>query len=113
MNLIKGGGTRASKTNFDSRSSRTDNEVTAFDADVDEINIEEEDTSKSDKALTEEKMDVSAVRSQRTEANESADDFILARKTVVRFVQDSIAEAVDKQKTICRQEWKGKHSFIQ
>ena len=30
--------------------------------------------------------------------SDSADEFILARETVVRFVQDSIAEAVDRQK---------------
>uniref|UniRef100_A0AAV1V506 Integrase catalytic domain-containing protein n=2 Tax=Peronospora matthiolae TaxID=2874970 RepID=A0AAV1V506_9STRA len=59
---------------------------------------EEDDASESAEALTEEKVDVAAVRSQRTEANESSDEFILARETVVRFVQDSIAEAVDKQK---------------
>ena len=40
------------------------------------------------------------MRSKRTTAkdSESADEFILARETVVRFVQDSIAEAVDRQK---------------
>uniref|UniRef100_A0AAV1U1D1 Reverse transcriptase domain-containing protein n=1 Tax=Peronospora matthiolae TaxID=2874970 RepID=A0AAV1U1D1_9STRA len=99
-------------------------EVIAFDADIDNIDIEEDDASESAEALTEEddpsesaealteeddpsesaealteeKVDVAAVRSQRTEANESSDEFILARETVVRFVQDSIAEAVDKQK---------------
>ena len=38
--------------------------------------------------------------SKRTTAkdSESADEFILARETVVRFVQDSIAEVVDRQK---------------
>ena len=40
------------------------------------------------------------MRSKRTIAkdSESADKFILARETVVRFVQDYIAEAVDRQK---------------
>ena len=40
------------------------------------------------------------MRSKRTTAkdSESADEFIVARETVVRFVQDSIAEAVDRQK---------------
>uniref|UniRef100_A0AAV1UX54 Integrase catalytic domain-containing protein n=1 Tax=Peronospora matthiolae TaxID=2874970 RepID=A0AAV1UX54_9STRA len=88
-----------------------DEEVIAFDADIDNIDIEEDDASESAEALTEdndpsesaealteEKVDVAAVRSQHTEANESSDEFILARETVVRFVQDSIAEAVDKQK---------------
>uniref|UniRef100_A0AAV1T3U5 Integrase catalytic domain-containing protein n=1 Tax=Peronospora matthiolae TaxID=2874970 RepID=A0AAV1T3U5_9STRA len=73
-------------------------EVIAFDADIDNIDIEEDDASESEEALTEENTDVAAVHSQRTEANEPADEFILARETVVRFVQDSIAEAVDKQK---------------
>uniref|UniRef100_A0AAV1UCS5 Integrase catalytic domain-containing protein n=1 Tax=Peronospora matthiolae TaxID=2874970 RepID=A0AAV1UCS5_9STRA len=121
---LKGGGTRASKNRFGSRSSRSDEEVIAFDADIDNIDIEEDDASESAEALTEEddpsesaealteeddpsesaealteeKVDVAVVRSQRTEANESSDEFILARETVVRFVQDSIAEAVDKQK---------------
>uniref|UniRef100_A0AAV1T2C2 Integrase catalytic domain-containing protein n=1 Tax=Peronospora matthiolae TaxID=2874970 RepID=A0AAV1T2C2_9STRA len=94
---LRGGGTRASKNRIGSRSSRSDEEVIAFDADIDNIDIEEDDASESAEALTEEKVDVAAVRSQRTEANESADEFILARETVVRFVQDSIAEAVDKQ----------------
>uniref|UniRef100_A0AAV1V3F9 Integrase catalytic domain-containing protein n=1 Tax=Peronospora matthiolae TaxID=2874970 RepID=A0AAV1V3F9_9STRA len=108
---LRGGGTRASKNRFGPRSSRSDEEFIAFDADIDNINIEEDDASESAEALTEEddasesaealteeKVDVAAVRSQRTEANESSDEFILARETVVRFVQDSIAEAVDKQK---------------
>uniref|UniRef100_A0AAV1U0C8 Integrase catalytic domain-containing protein n=1 Tax=Peronospora matthiolae TaxID=2874970 RepID=A0AAV1U0C8_9STRA len=95
-------------------------EVIAFDADIDNIDIEEDDASESAEALTEdndpsesaealteeddpsesaealteEKVDVAAVRSQHTEANESSDEFILARETVVRFVQGSIAEAV-------------------
>uniref|UniRef100_A0AAV1TID0 Uncharacterized protein n=1 Tax=Peronospora matthiolae TaxID=2874970 RepID=A0AAV1TID0_9STRA len=106
-----GGKSRASKNRFGSRSSRSDEEVIAFDADIDNIDIEEDDASESAEALTEEddasesaealteeKADVAAVRSQRTESNESSDEFILARETVVRFVQDSIAEAVDKQK---------------
>uniref|UniRef100_A0AAV1URZ9 Reverse transcriptase domain-containing protein n=1 Tax=Peronospora matthiolae TaxID=2874970 RepID=A0AAV1URZ9_9STRA len=92
---LRGGGTRASKNRIGSRS---DEEVIAFDADIDNIDIEEDDASESAEALTEEKVDVAAVRSQRTEANESPDEFIVARETVVRFVQDSIAEAVDKQK---------------
>uniref|UniRef100_A0AAV1VDR5 Reverse transcriptase n=1 Tax=Peronospora matthiolae TaxID=2874970 RepID=A0AAV1VDR5_9STRA len=105
---LRGGGTRASKNRFGSRS---DEEAIAFDADIDNIDIEEDDASESAEALTEdndpsesaealteEKVDVAAVRSQHTEANESSDEFILARETVVRFVQDSIAEAVDKQK---------------
>uniref|UniRef100_A0AAV1UIH6 Tf2-1-like SH3-like domain-containing protein n=1 Tax=Peronospora matthiolae TaxID=2874970 RepID=A0AAV1UIH6_9STRA len=108
---LRGGGTRASKNRIGSRSSRSDEEVIAFDADIDNIDIEEDDASESAEALTEEddpsesaealteeKVHFAAVRSQHTEANESSDEFILARETVVRFVQDSIAEAVDKQK---------------
>uniref|UniRef100_A0AAV1V5P9 Integrase catalytic domain-containing protein n=1 Tax=Peronospora matthiolae TaxID=2874970 RepID=A0AAV1V5P9_9STRA len=104
---LRGGGTRASKNRFGSRSSRSDEEVIAFDADIDNIDIEEDDASESAEALTEdndpsesaealteEKVDAAAMRSQRTEVNESSDEFILARETVVRFVQDSIAEAV-------------------
>uniref|UniRef100_A0AAV1VH10 Integrase catalytic domain-containing protein n=1 Tax=Peronospora matthiolae TaxID=2874970 RepID=A0AAV1VH10_9STRA len=95
---LKGGGTRASKNRIGSRSSRSDEEVIAFDADIDNIDIEEDDASESAEALTEEKVDVAAVRSQRTEDNESSDEFMLARETVICFVQDSISEAVDKQK---------------
>uniref|UniRef100_A0AAV1UZF6 Integrase catalytic domain-containing protein n=1 Tax=Peronospora matthiolae TaxID=2874970 RepID=A0AAV1UZF6_9STRA len=105
ISRLRGGGTRASKNRIGSRSSRSDDEVIAFDADIDNIDVEEDDASESGEALTEEKIDVSAVHSQRTEANESSDEFILARETVVRFVQDSIAEAVDKQKqTLTRME---------
>uniref|UniRef100_A0AAV1UMI7 Uncharacterized protein n=1 Tax=Peronospora matthiolae TaxID=2874970 RepID=A0AAV1UMI7_9STRA len=89
---------KGSKNRFVSRSSRSDEEVIAFDADIDNIDIEEDDASESAEALTEEKVDVAAVHSQCTVANESSDEFILARETVVRFVQDSIAEAVEKQK---------------
>uniref|UniRef100_A0AAV1UXT3 Integrase catalytic domain-containing protein n=1 Tax=Peronospora matthiolae TaxID=2874970 RepID=A0AAV1UXT3_9STRA len=117
---LRGGETCASKNRFVSRSSRSDKKIIAFDADIDNIDIEEDDASESAEALTEEddpseseealtedndpsesaealteeKVVVAAVRSQHTEANESSDEFILARETVVRFVQDSIAEAV-------------------
>ena len=45
-------------------------------------------------------MFLSAVHSKSTVAkdSESADDFVLARETVVRFVQDSNEESVDRQK---------------
>uniref|UniRef100_A0AAV1T6K9 Integrase catalytic domain-containing protein n=1 Tax=Peronospora matthiolae TaxID=2874970 RepID=A0AAV1T6K9_9STRA len=95
---LRGGGTRASKNLFGLCSSRSDEEVIAFDADIDNIDIEEDDASESAEALTEEKIDVAAVHSQRTEANKSVDEFMLARETVVRFVQDSITETVDEQK---------------
>uniref|UniRef100_A0AAV1U0Q1 Integrase catalytic domain-containing protein n=1 Tax=Peronospora matthiolae TaxID=2874970 RepID=A0AAV1U0Q1_9STRA len=51
---LRGGGTRASKNRFGSRSSRSDEEVIAFDADIDNIDIEEDDASESAEALTEE-----------------------------------------------------------
>uniref|UniRef100_A0AAV1US85 Reverse transcriptase domain-containing protein n=1 Tax=Peronospora matthiolae TaxID=2874970 RepID=A0AAV1US85_9STRA len=95
---LRGGQTRASKHQIGSRSSRSDEEVIAFDADIDDIDIEEDDASESAEALTEETIDVAAGHSQRTEANESSDEFILARETVVRFVQDSITETVEEQK---------------
>uniref|UniRef100_A0AAV1VPE6 Reverse transcriptase domain-containing protein n=1 Tax=Peronospora matthiolae TaxID=2874970 RepID=A0AAV1VPE6_9STRA len=72
---LRGRGTRASKNRFGSRSSLSDDEVSAFDADIDNIDIEEDDASESAEALTEEKVDVAAVRSQHTEANESSDEF--------------------------------------
>ena len=56
----------------------------------------------SEDALTTQVTDIATVRSKRTTAkdSESADEFIVARETIVRFVQDSIAEAwTDKRKT--------------
>ena len=48
----------------------------------------------------EEEMSLSAARTRRTERNNtsSAEAFLLAIEAVVRFVQDSIAHAVDRQK---------------
>ena len=95
-----GGGNHSSERQVGSHSSRTDHEVTTYDADVDHIDFGEEDVSKSEGALTTQVTDLATVRSKRTIAkdSESADEFILDRETVVRFVQDSIAEAVDRQK---------------
>ena len=102
-----------------SHSSLTDHEVTTFGAYVHHINFGEEEESKSEDdlihhntdqisitpsaskdTLIEATSDLSTVRSKRTTSkySESADEFILARETVVRLVQDSIAEAVDRQK---------------
>ena len=42
-----------------------------------------------------------AVRTKRTEkgkTTESAEEFLLTREGIIRFVQDSIASAVDRQK---------------
>ena len=116
---LRGGGTHSSNRQSGSHSSRADNAVTTFDADVDHIESSEEGESKSKDAiaghdtdqisitpsaskdtLTEATIDRGTVRSKSTAAkySESADEFILACETVVRFVQDSIAEAVDRQK---------------
>jgi hypothetical protein len=50
--------------------------------------------------VDEEDMRVSAVRASRTAVQQtaSAEDFLLTRQAVVRFVQDSIAHSVDRQK---------------
>ena len=64
------------------------------DTTVNELDISEE-------TLTDEKNSLLAVRSERTEkdnAIEPAEEFLLTRESVVRFVQDSIANAVDRQK---------------
>ena len=55
--------------------------------------------SASEDTLEEATSDLAAVHFKITVAkdSESADEFILARETVARFVQDSIAE-VDRQK---------------
>ena len=94
------GRTHSGERQVGSHSSRTDHEVTTYDADVDHIDFGEEEKSKSEGTLSTQVTDLAAVRSKRTIAkdSESADEFILARETVVRFVQDSIAEAVDRQK---------------
>ena len=81
--------------------------VTTFDADVDHIGFGEEDESKSEDdlnhhdtdqisitpsaskdTLTEATSDIATVRSNSTAAkdSESADEFMLARETVVHFV---------------------------
>ncbi|CAI5709835.1 unnamed protein product [Peronospora effusa] len=119
---LRGGGTRSSENQSGSCSSRDDVMVDAKVTEVVPFDFGEEEESKSDDALTdydaedvsivrgitsensnvlaELVADISAVHSQCTAAksNESAEDFLLTREAVVRFVQDSIAEAVDKQK---------------
>ncbi|CAI5738235.1 unnamed protein product [Peronospora farinosa] len=116
------GGTRSSENQSGSSSSRDDVMVDAKVTEIVPFDFGEEEESKSDDALTDNDADdisivrgitsensnvlaklvtdISAVHSQCTAAksNESAEDFLLTREAVVRFVQDSIAEAVDKQK---------------
>ncbi|CAI5745402.1 unnamed protein product [Peronospora destructor] len=122
-----GGGTRSSKNRFGSCSSRVDANVVTYDADVDQVDIDEEDhlnnsddaiidsdddddagifsivndyASEEEDNLAEEENNLLAVRTKRTERQnkESAENFLLTREAVVRFVQDSIANAVDRQK---------------
>ena len=96
---LRGGG-YSSERQIDSHSSRNDHEVNTYDADVYHIDFGEEEESKSEDVLTTQVTDLATVRFKRTTAknSESADAFILARETVIRFVQDSTAEAVDRQK---------------
>uniref|UniRef100_A0AAV1V649 Uncharacterized protein n=1 Tax=Peronospora matthiolae TaxID=2874970 RepID=A0AAV1V649_9STRA len=84
------------------------------DADVDAIDIDDDDDgddagifsiandghSEDDDALTGEDNVLSAVHTKRTAVNkdESAEGFVLTREGVVRFVKDSVADALDRQK---------------
>ena len=116
---IRGGGTRSSKNRFGSCSSRVDANVVTYDADVDQVDIDEEShfnnsdnaiidsdddddagifsivndsSSEEDENLAEEEKTLLAVRTKRTDIQnkESAENFLLTREAVVRFVQDSI-----------------------
>uniref|UniRef100_A0AAV1TEB2 Uncharacterized protein n=1 Tax=Peronospora matthiolae TaxID=2874970 RepID=A0AAV1TEB2_9STRA len=83
-----------------------------MNADVDAIDIDDDDEdagifsiandchSEDDDALTGADNVLSAVHTKRTAAdkNESAEEFLLTGKAVVRFVQDSIADAIDRKK---------------
>ena len=97
---MRGRGNHSSERQLGSHSSRTDHEVTTYDADVDHIDFGDEEESKIEDALTTQVTDHATVRSKRTAAkySVSADEFILARETGVRFVRYSIAEAVGRQK---------------
>ena len=57
-------------------------------------------TSEDENTLAEKEDDLLAVctRHPATNQSESAEDFLLAREAVVHFVQESIANAVDRQK---------------
>ena len=66
-------------------------------------------------ALTNEVDDISAVRIGSTEDKNKtvpAGDFLFAREALLRFVQNTIADAVDRQKWNSEQKCKSKHSFI-
>ena len=49
---LRGGENRSSERQLGSHSSRTDHEVTTYDADIDHIDFGEEEESKSEDALT-------------------------------------------------------------
>uniref|UniRef100_A0AAV1T8M2 Uncharacterized protein n=1 Tax=Peronospora matthiolae TaxID=2874970 RepID=A0AAV1T8M2_9STRA len=82
-------------------------------ADVDEIDTDDDDDddagmfsiasdcqSKDDGTLTGEDNVLSAVHTKRTavDKDESAEEFLLTREAVVRFVQVQNADALDRQK---------------
>uniref|UniRef100_A0AAV1TPY2 Uncharacterized protein n=1 Tax=Peronospora matthiolae TaxID=2874970 RepID=A0AAV1TPY2_9STRA len=84
-----------------------------MDADIDAINFDDDDDddagmfsiandfqSEDDDTLTGEDNVLSAVHTKRTalDKNEKAEEFLLNREAVVRFIQDSVADAIDKQK---------------
>uniref|UniRef100_A0AAV1UZT9 Uncharacterized protein n=1 Tax=Peronospora matthiolae TaxID=2874970 RepID=A0AAV1UZT9_9STRA len=84
-----------------------------MDADVDGIDIDDDDDddaglfsiandyqSDDDDALTGADNVLSAVHTKRTavDKDESEEEFLLTREVVLRFVQDSIADALDRQK---------------
>uniref|UniRef100_A0AAV1TNP4 Uncharacterized protein n=1 Tax=Peronospora matthiolae TaxID=2874970 RepID=A0AAV1TNP4_9STRA len=81
-----------------------------MDADVNAIEIDDDNAgifsiandchSEDDDALTGEDKAVSAVQTKcsAVDKDESAEGFLLTREAVVRFVQDSIADALDRQK---------------
>ena len=125
--MDKGGRTRSSENRSGSYSSRVDANVVTYDADVDNVDIDEEhhlnnsgnaitdsdddddagifsivndSSSEEDENLAEEEKTLLAVRTKRTDKQnkESAENFLMTREAVVRFVQDSIANAVDRQK---------------
>ena len=119
--MDKGRGSRSSKNRSGSCSSRVDANVVTYDADVDQVDIDDaiivsddddnagiyrianDYSSEDDDPFADEEKDksnLSAFRTRRTEQNNvgSAEGFLLAREAVVRFVQDSIAHAVDRQK---------------
>ena len=107
-----GGWTRTSKENSNSCSLRAVTNVDACKINVEKIDIKKKEPTNSDntileeldiseETLTEENNSLLAVRRKRTykgNTNESAEEFLLTRESVICFVQDSIANAVDRQK---------------
>uniref|UniRef100_A0AAV1U4B1 Uncharacterized protein n=1 Tax=Peronospora matthiolae TaxID=2874970 RepID=A0AAV1U4B1_9STRA len=84
-----------------------------MDADVDAIDIDDDNDddagifsiandchSEDDDTLTDEDNFFPAVHTKRTavDKDESSEEFLLTREAVVRLVQDSIADALDRQK---------------
>ena len=78
------------------------------DDDADDFSIVRGITIENTNVIAELVADISVVHSQCTAAksNESAEDFLLTREAVVRFVHDSIAEAVDKHKRNADNNWR-------
>ena len=70
------------------------------DDDAGIFSIANDYTSEDENTLAEEEDDILAVRTRRTATNQSdaAEEYLLSREAVVRFVQYSIANAVDRQK---------------
>uniref|UniRef100_A0AAV1TEW3 Uncharacterized protein n=1 Tax=Peronospora matthiolae TaxID=2874970 RepID=A0AAV1TEW3_9STRA len=81
----------------------TDNDAIDIDDDDDDdagiFSIANDCQSEDDDAHTDEVNVLSAVHTKRTavDMDESAEELQLTREAVVRFVQDSIADAIDKQ----------------
>uniref|UniRef100_A0AAV1UIB9 Uncharacterized protein n=1 Tax=Peronospora matthiolae TaxID=2874970 RepID=A0AAV1UIB9_9STRA len=82
-------------------------------ADVDAIDIDDDDDDdagtfsiandcqiEDDDTLTIENNVLSTVQTKRTtfDKDKSAEEFLLTREAVVRFIQDSLADALDRQK---------------
>ena len=90
-----------SKKRSGSCSSRVEVIDDANVADVNQVDIEEENLINSDDTIADpDEDDLLAVRTRRTATSQSvaAKDFLMAREAVDRFVQASIANAVDRQK---------------
>uniref|UniRef100_A0AAV1VL12 Integrase catalytic domain-containing protein n=1 Tax=Peronospora matthiolae TaxID=2874970 RepID=A0AAV1VL12_9STRA len=108
---LRGGWTRSNTNGSSSRSSPVENGVDTMDADGIEIDEDDDDDagifriasdhqSEDDDTLTGEDNVLSVVHTKRTavDKDESAEEFLLTREAVVRFVQDCIADALGRQK---------------